>query len=162
MADTKSILASKAMCDHEPELMQGPEEAIYGDLENNYEYGPAAFHSNERFEAFHRRKQRLGMVEKWLKGRPNWMATKTQKVNILTALFYYIWDAKQKTTAFLMRRSTQVSLGSKREIFNSEASAHYLSPNSSSPPALREVNLQMIIQYMLQKIRNCIYLDMAN
>lgn len=153
MADTKSIPALKSMWDHEPELMQDLEEEIYGDLEYNYDCGPAAFPSHERFESFHQREQRLAMVEEWLKSHPKWTATETQKVNILTALFYCIWDAKQTTTKF--SNETQysgVSQQQEQKTINFGASDHHLNPESTNPPALGKVNLQSIIQYMLQKV----------
>ena len=76
MVHTKSIPALKSFWDHELELMRDLEKEIYVDLENNYEYGPAAFPSHARFETFRQRKQRLGMVEEWLKNYPKWTATK--------------------------------------------------------------------------------------
>ena len=153
MADTKSIPALKSMWYHEPELIQDLEEEIYGDLKYNYEYGPAAFPSRERFETFHQRKQRLAMVEGWLKSHLKWTATKIQKVNILTALFYCIWDAKQTTTKF--SNETQysgVSRQQEQKTINFDASDHHLNPESLNPLALGKVNLQSIIQYMLQKV----------
>lgn len=141
MADTTSIPALKSMWDHEPELMQDLQEEIYGDLEYNYEYGPAAFPSHERFKTFHQRKQRLEMVEEWLKSHPKWTATKTQKVNILTALFYCIWDAKQTTTK--PSNETQysgVSRQQEQKTISLDASDHHLNSESLSPRALGKVN----------------------
>lgn len=113
MANTKSILALKSMWDYEPELMKNLEEEIYGDLEHNYEYGPTAFPSHERLESFHQREQRLAMVEEWLESYPEWTATQMQKVNILTAIFYCIWNAKQNNDQ--IANKTQYSGVSRRQ-----------------------------------------------
>lgn len=153
MADTRSIPALKSMWDHDPELMQDLEEEIYGDLEHNYEYGSAAFPSHERLETFHQREQRLAMVEDWLESHPKWTATQIQKVNILTALFYCIWDAKQKPRK--SSRETQYSgvcRQREQKIINFDVSGHHLNPESLITPALGKVDLQSIIRYMLHKV----------
>ena len=153
MADIKSIPALKSMWDHEAELMQKLEEEMCEDLEYHYECGPAAFPSHERFETFHQRKQRLKMVEEWLKSHPKWRATRTQKTKILTASFYCIWDAKQTTTKISHKTQySGVSRQQEQKFLIFDTPDHRSNPDSLNTPALGKINLHSITQHMLQKV----------
>ena len=92
------------------------------------------------------------MVEERLKNYPKWTATKIQKINILTALCYCIWDAKQTTTKSANEIQCRSVSRQQEHKTNFNALDHHSNPGLLIPPALGKVNLQLIIQHMLQKV----------
>ena len=154
MVNTRNIPALKPFWDYEPKLMQDLGEEIYEDLDNSYEYAPAAFPHLARFEAFHQRKERLEMgngggMAQQLSKMDGYKDTENQHLHCFVLLHLECETYDDKTRK---RDTTFKCLLAAGAYINFNALGHHLTPVLLTPPALGKVSLQLIIQHMLQKV----------
>ena len=124
------------MWHHEAEMMQDLQKEIQQSFEEDDDYGPISLPKHQRSETRDQKEMRLEAVQDWLENHPNWTATKTQKVNIVTTLFYCIWNEKQNPP----------------NTITFDASDKRSNPEPSNIPTLGKIDLHSIIQHMLRKV----------
>lgn len=136
-------------------------DEIINDLEFNYSHSASAFPNHSELENHYQREQRLMMVQEWMNSQ-NWQATEKQKLNILTTLFYSIWNqrfvnpstfAKTPPTSHSRSKSnliTPTKLQDYREYSEPEEQTIQYLAQPSQP--LGRINHRAILHNMLDKV----------